>query len=184
MKRFISVVLCLIVAVGCFSFAVSAASNNEKLMEEITANIPKQYQSTHIPQAQKIVNQLTISDSQYDELHSIIEETKDNIDLSDKTVHLYTKDERKYIVSQFEKALKVLNLHYTETTKQNGEHKGDVVAHIFDASGKELGTLDGDVNPGKTDTGVNAWAWALIAGAVAVIVAGATVYLRKRKFVA
>lgn len=184
MKRIVCIALCLIMAIGCFAFSVSAAANNEKLIADVSASIPDAYKSTHLPQAEKIINQLTISDDQYAQLKSILDATKAKVNLANESIHMYSDADKAYILGQFEAALAVMNLHYTTAAKANGEHKGDIIATVYDSTGKVLGTLDSDVTPNKTDSGVPTWTWILVAAAAVVVIAGVMVYDRKRKIAA
>lgn len=181
MKKIICLVLCLIMAMSWFTFSAYAASNNEKLLKDISNTIPSKNRSTHLPQAKKIVRQITISNDQYKQLKAILDETKTELALKKKSVHMYTGSEQTYIMDQFDKALDVMDMSMTAAIKKKTLHEGDYIFTIYNAKGKKLGTLDGDVSPNKTDSAVPVWAWAFALVAVMAAVGGAVVYGRRKK---
>ncbi|MEE1186459.1 MAG: hypothetical protein UHN02_03665 [Acutalibacteraceae bacterium] len=176
MKKVVSLILCLVLT---FSLGVSvfAANYNEQLKSDILAAMPDDYEDVYYPQAEKVIDQLDITEAQYTELKAILDATVAAVDVSKgPSMHDYTEAERNTLLSQFDAACSVLGLTYEYVVKT----AGDVVAIVYGPTGKKLGEIDGDITPSKTDSAMPAYAWALIALAVAVSVGGAVVFARKK----
>ena len=176
MKKIVSLLLC-IVLVASFCVTAFAANYNDQLKEAGLAVMPDEYEDVYYPQAEKIINQLDVTEDQYTALKAILDDVADTVDLTKgPSLHDYTQSEKDYLISQFNAACEILGLTY-EVVEKAGVN--DIVFVVYGAEGNKLGELDGDLTPSKTDSAMPSYAWALVVLAAAVAVGGAVVFARK-----
>lgn len=178
MKRILCLLLSFALMASFMGVVASAASVNDKMREDIVAAMPDDYEEVYLPQVEKILDQLTLTEGQYTQLKAIMDETVAEVDLTKgNSLHYYSEAENDYFIAQFDRICSIVGVTYTLVQKPGTTD--DVVCYVYE-DGKLLGTLDGDINAGKTDNATSAWAWALVAVAVVVLAGGVVVYARKK----
>ena len=182
MKRIICAVL---VAVMALALAVSAsAATKQDVIDKFEASVPENYHPLILGQVENILNQIDITEEQADKLIALMDETAANMSkFTDKghSLEAYVSEERDFCVGQFSEACDVLGLTYTISTKANGYHSGDEVYSVYDASGKKLGDLDGDIDVKTTDK-VETSVVLPAAAVVLAVLAGFSAVVAKKRF--
>ena len=176
MKKIVSLLLC-IVLVASFCVTAFAANYNDQLKEAGLAVLPDEYEDVYVPQVDKIIDQLDVTEDQYIALKAILDDVAETVDLTKgASLDAYTQAEKDYAIAQFNAACEILGLTYEVVGKAG---VNDVVYVIYDAEGNKLGEIDGDLTPSKTDSAMPSYAWALIVLAAVVVAGGAVVFARK-----
>ena len=177
MKRIICAVL---VAVMALALAVSAsAATKQDVIDKFEASVPENYHPLILGQVENILNQIDITEEQADKLIALMDLVLSEFPAdAGHTIHLYTVDQMDYFTGRFKEAADILNLTYKIHWK-TGYHEGDEVWDIYDASGRKLGELDGDVDVKTTDDVQKSMTAPIIAVVLAVAAGCSAVVIKK-----
>lgn len=179
MKRFVSllaVLLCFVMLAMPFAAHAEASDDVIAALEEA---IPTKYQALYIAQAKNLLAQVDVSDAQAKDLIDLIDEVKKAIDNKGKSLHEYSHAEKAFLLNAFNKAMKILNLTYRFEEKDKALHNNDIVCYVYNAEGKLLIKLDGDVAADKTDAADTGALYLVLTGAFLAVSALAFVGTRK-----
>ena len=176
MKKTISILLVLVFALSLCVVPTFAATPSQKLASAAKDAIPTHYKDRYEVIVDNVLNQISVSEEQANDVIAIINETTAKIKDKGQSLHSYTDDEKAYVLGQFDKACKVLNLTYKVIAKKNPVHKGDVIYELY-YNGAKIASLDGDtaIKTTGTDVNGNIVAISLVAG-VALLAAAAFVF--------
>ena len=181
MKKVISLLMVCLMTVVMTAVAVvpvSAASPKEDMIAAFKKAVPADYVTMYLPMVENVLQQITVTREQADGVIECIDACAGTI-TTDKghTLHLYTVEERRFMLEQFEKACRILNLNFKIIPSSDSDHIGDVVYIIYDANGNRLGDFDGDIvrktnTPSEVDGGLAVLAAVLLLGAGVAAVYG------------
>ena len=181
MKKWISLLLVCLLLVGTVAtmiVPVSAATPKESLIAAFKDAVPKAYVEMYLPMVENVLRQITVTQEQADGVMECINACKNTIK-TDKghTLHLYTVEERYFMLDQFKIACEILNLTYKISMSTDPDHVTDVVYTVYDAAGNPLADFDGDIvrktnTAYEVDGSLALLAAVLLTGAVAAVAYG------------
>ena len=178
MKKVLSLFLACLMIAAMAVVPVSAASPKEDMVAAFKKAVPTDYVNMYLPMVENVLQQITVTREQADGVIECINACSGKI-TTDKghTLHLYTLEERLFMLEQFKKACKILNLNYKVVPSSDSDHFHDFVYIIYDANGNRLGDFDGDIVrktnvPYEVDGGVAVLAVVLLLGAGVAAVYG------------
>ena len=180
MKKFsvlLAVLLCFAMLALPFTGAADAKSD---LIDAFKDAIPKAYHNLYIPQVKNLLNQTGVTEDQSTALIAIIDEVKEVYTDKGPSLHDYTVEEQTYFLEKLDEGMAILNLTYTLSAVENGVHSEDYIASIYDANGKLLIRIDGDVEADKTDVADTYTLYLVLAGAFLALSAVAFVVTRRK----
>ncbi|MBR3275150.1 MAG: hypothetical protein IKG08_00875 [Eubacterium sp.] len=181
--RKIKKLLAICAAAVCALCAVSvAAAPKDDLLSYVKEKLPAAYQEVAYPQVEKIVNQLDVTEDQYNAVKGIIDDVVATVSPKGMSLHEYSAEEQNYLLGKFKAACDALGLTYKLVSNPNALHKGDQSAEIY-KDGVKIGTLEFDVEAAKTDSSVTSGTWGILIAAIAICGA-AVVVSRKRRVAA
>lgn len=179
MKKVLSVCIACLLLVGmmaCAGVSVSAATPKEEIIAAAKAALPDAYEAKYLPTLENVLSQITVTADQADEVIAAIEEAKESVktDKGDSASE-YTQAEREAVLAQVDVACTALGITYEIVDAENPTHKDDVDCKIYNAAGKEIGSVDADV---KKTNAPDMTAFAALVAMLA-LAAGAAVYGKK-----
>ena len=178
--RKIKKLLAVCAAAVCALCAVTVSANsNADLLSYFKEKLPAAYQDLAYPQVEKIVNQLDVTEDQYNAVKAIIDDVVANQADKGASLHNYTAAEQDYLLGKFAEACSALGLTYKLVSNPNAAHKGDQSAEIY-KDGVKLGTIELDAEVAKTDSPVTAGTWGILIAAIAICGAAVAVSRRRR----
>ncbi len=176
MKKTISIVLALVFALSLCVVPTFAATPADKVASSVKAAIPSAYKNLFEATIDNIIKQIDISEEQANQIIALIDETKATVKDEGHTLHLYSVKEDSYLLAQFDKACKILNVTYKYVLKKNAVHEGDVICDIY-YNGVKIGSLDGDISVKTTGADVNGNVVVLsVVAGIALLAAAAFVF--------
>lgn len=176
MKKTISLLLALVFALSLCVVPAFAATPAERVASSVKDAIPSAYKDLFVATIDNVINQISVSEEQANQVIAIVDETKAAVKDKGHSLHSYTAEEKNYVLGQFDKACKVLNITYKMVAKKNAVHANDVVFDLY-YNGAKIGSIDGDVSVKTTGADVNGNVVALsVVAGVALMVAAAFVF--------
>ena len=187
MKKLIAVlVLCLMVA-GMMATAVapvSAATPKERMLDACEEYMPEPLLKEYRPLIENILRQITVSDSQADQVIACIKESREFFkEYKGISLHTYTAEEREFAVNMVSRICEILGLTAKYGYSTDSDHVHDMICEIYDANGNLLGILDGDAvkktNAPETETPAVNYGYVVLAAVLALGAAAAVVTGKK-----
>lgn len=180
MKKFsVLLVVLLCFAMLAMPFAGSADAKSD-LIDAFEGALPKEYHDLYLPQIKNLLNQIDITENQVSALIATIDELKENFTDKGSSLSDYSADEKTYFFDKLDEGMEILDLTYTISNKENGAHKDDFFASIYNTDGELLLRIDGDVEADKTDIANTHTVYLVLAGAFLALSAVAFVMTRHK----
>lgn len=178
--RKIKKLIAVCAAAVCALCAVSVSANsNADLLGYFKEKLPAAYQEIAYPQVEKIVNQLDVTEDQFNAVKAVIDDVVANQADKGASLHNYTAAEQDYLLGQFAKACEALGLTYKLVSNPSALHKGDQSAEVY-KDGVKLGTIELDIEIAKTGSGITGSTWGILIAAIAVVGAAFVATRRRR----
>lgn len=179
MKKVLSLCVACLLLVGmmaCAGVSVSAATPKEEIIAAAKAALPDAYEAKYLPTLENVLSQIDVTAEQADEVIAAIAKAKEAIK-TDKGDSLseYTTAEREAVLAQLDVACASLGITYKLVDAENPAHEADMDCKIYNAAGKEIGSVDADI---KKTNAPDMTAFAALVAMLA-LAAGAAVYGKK-----
>lgn len=186
MKKFLAILMLMVLTVGVLAVPVSAATPKEQLVACAKENMPEELMTRYLPSIENTLRMITVNQAQADEICDLIVETREYFEstggFKGVSLHSYSRAQQDFALDMVARMCEVLGLTARYTISTSPEHDFDFVCTIYDQNGKRIAVLDGDaVKQTNAPYTVN---YTYVVGAVALLLAAAVAAVMGKKFAA
>ncbi len=171
----LSLMLLLVAFAGTFSVSAATQYTKENIVAKLSESPIYKYVKGDITNLTRTLN---ATPEQLNKLYDVANRFV-QLGIKDKggSAHHYTKAEIDSVLNLIDEACDVLGYTYTFKASAKAQHKNDIVLSVFDASGKQVYSFDGDV---IKQTGFDATAVFVTVSALGVALLAAAVLVAKK----
>ena len=168
MKKILSLaMICLLIVAFTAMAVVPAAATNETadtvsaesrelIISVLKEHVPSEILNKHLPTVENVLNQLTITKEQADDVVECIKAADSAVEDHHDSLSEFTEDERVAVMHQVDKACEILKTNYELKLSESPKHEGDQVAIFYKEDGAKLAEVDFDaVKKTNTPSDVN-----------------------------